>query len=73
MRPHIVIYLDVPVKGVQERIKKRNLSHEVKGKALTDKYLNDLEHVYKREYLPMAEYVFLHFFFNFTLLIYTIF
>lgn len=51
MRPHLVIYLDVPVSKVKENIKKRNLTHEVKNKALTDQYLTDIEINYKQQYL----------------------
>lgn len=48
MRPHVVIYLDVPVPLVQERIKARNISWEVNGKALTTSYLESLEKHYKQ-------------------------
>ncbi|CAB0008312.1 unnamed protein product [Nesidiocoris tenuis] len=52
MRPHLVIYLDVPVEQVQENIKKRNKFCEAKGKALTTGYLETLEDNYKTKYLP---------------------
>lgn len=51
MRPHLVIYLDVPVAKVKENIKKRNISHEVNSKALTDQFLNDIEINYKQQFL----------------------
>ncbi|CAH0760222.1 unnamed protein product [Diatraea saccharalis] len=51
MRPHLVIYLDMPVKSVSEAIKKRSCDYEVKGKALTTKYLTELETQYKTKYL----------------------
>lgn len=51
MRPHLVIYLDVPVNKVKENIKKRNIAHEVNAKAFTDQYLTDLEINYKQQYL----------------------
>jgi NADH dehydrogenase (ubiquinone) 1 alpha subcomplex subunit 10 len=51
MKPHLVIYLDVPVKEVQNRLKKRNLDHEVKSKVFTETYLQDIENNYKQQYL----------------------
>lgn len=51
MRPHLVIYLDVPVAKVKENIKKRNITYEVNAPALTDKYLQDIETIYKQKYL----------------------
>lgn len=51
LRPHLVIYLDVPVPKVQEKIKQRGLPHEVNSKALTTSYLTNMEDFYKRHYL----------------------
>jgi len=51
MKPHLVIYLDVPVDTVKQRIKERNIDYEVNSKALTDKYLQDIDSVYKHKYL----------------------
>ncbi|XP_004927649.1 NADH dehydrogenase [ubiquinone] 1 alpha subcomplex subunit 10, mitochondrial [Bombyx mandarina] len=51
MRPHLVIYLDLPVSKVQEAIKKRALSHEVTSKALTPAFLTEIEKQYKNKYL----------------------
>ncbi|XP_046396193.1 NADH dehydrogenase [ubiquinone] 1 alpha subcomplex subunit 10, mitochondrial [Ischnura elegans] len=51
MKPHLVIYLDVPVNAVKENIKKRNHSHEVQSKALSDEYLRKMESVYKTNFL----------------------
>ncbi|KAK7791763.1 hypothetical protein R5R35_012313 [Gryllus longicercus] len=51
LRPHLVIYLDIPVKKVQERIKKRNIPYEVNSKVLTPKYLSDVEEFYKLRFL----------------------
>lgn len=51
LKPHLVIYLDMPVDVVQKQIKARNIEHEVKSKALTDSYLSDLEVLYKQQYL----------------------
>lgn len=57
LRPHLQIYLDVPVSTVQERIKARGFDWEVKGKALTPAYLEAMEDAYKRKYLPEIELV----------------
>ncbi|XP_058805840.1 NADH dehydrogenase [ubiquinone] 1 alpha subcomplex subunit 10, mitochondrial [Phymastichus coffea] len=51
LRPHLVIYLDAPVSTIQQNIKKRGLPHEKNNKALTDKFLTDLEESYKSDYL----------------------
>lgn len=51
MRPHLVIYLDLPVDKVTESIKRRGHKHEVGGKALTPKFLTELEKQYKTKYL----------------------
>ncbi|KAF7384873.1 hypothetical protein HZH66_011959 [Vespula vulgaris] len=51
-KPHLVIYLDVPVNVVKERIQKRCIPYEVNSKVLTTKYLTDIETAYKEEYLP---------------------
>lgn len=51
MRPHLVVYLDVPVDKVQESVKRRALKHEITGKALTPKFLTEVERQYKTNYL----------------------
>lgn len=51
LQPHLAIYLDVPVNKVQENIKKKNLSHEVKSKVFTNQFLQDMESIYKQQYL----------------------
>ncbi|CAH0403225.1 unnamed protein product [Chilo suppressalis] len=51
MRPHLVVYLDIPVNTVEASIKKRGLEHEVKGKALTTAFLTEMEKQYKTKYL----------------------
>ncbi|KAK9869964.1 hypothetical protein WA026_006061 [Henosepilachna vigintioctopunctata] len=51
LRPHLIIYLDVPVPKVQENIQKRALSYEVKSPALTKEYLTEMEKHYKQNYL----------------------
>lgn len=55
LRPHLQIYLDVPVPLVQERIKQRGIDAEVNGKALTPAYLSAIEDAYKRKFLPEIE------------------
>lgn len=51
LKPHLVIYLDVPVAKVKENISKRNIKYEVNAPALTDQYLQDIETGYKQRYL----------------------
>ncbi|XP_032664429.1 NADH dehydrogenase [ubiquinone] 1 alpha subcomplex subunit 10, mitochondrial [Odontomachus brunneus] len=51
MRPQLVIYLDVPVDAVKEKIKKRGIPYEVNSKVLTTEYLTDIEEAYKQDYL----------------------
>jgi NADH dehydrogenase (ubiquinone) 1 alpha subcomplex subunit 10 len=51
MKPHLVIYLDVPVSKVKENIKKRNINYEVQSKVFTDQYLSDIEYGYKQQFL----------------------
>ncbi|CAG9855887.1 unnamed protein product [Phyllotreta striolata] len=51
LRPHLIIYLDVPVPKVMENIQKRAISYEKDSKVLTPKYLSTMEKYYKQEYL----------------------
>jgi len=51
LRPHLVIYLDCNVEAVKQRIKARNLEHEVKSTVFNDAYLSDMESIYKQQYL----------------------
>ncbi|XP_055595343.1 NADH dehydrogenase [ubiquinone] 1 alpha subcomplex subunit 10, mitochondrial [Uranotaenia lowii] len=51
LKPHLVIYLDVPVNVVKSRIQKRAHPAETNAKALTDRYLQDMENIYKQQYL----------------------
>jgi NADH dehydrogenase (ubiquinone) 1 alpha subcomplex subunit 10 len=51
MKPHLVVYLDVPVSLVQQRIKERNIPYEVSSKVFTTQYLSDMEYFYKQRYL----------------------
>ncbi|KAK7078403.1 Ndufa10p [Halocaridina rubra] len=51
MRPHLVIYLDCPVDVCLQKIKKRNLPHEVNSPVYTPEYLTNMETIYKQQYL----------------------
>lgn len=53
-RPHLVVYLDVPVDKTMENIKKRNRDLEVNGKALTREFVQNMEDCYKDFYLREA-------------------
>ncbi|XP_076653357.1 NADH dehydrogenase (ubiquinone) subunit ND-42 [Halictus rubicundus] len=50
-RPHAIIYLDAPVKVVQDKIKQRGRPEEVKSKLFSTQFLTDLEQAYKEKYL----------------------
>ncbi|XP_008592379.1 PREDICTED: NADH dehydrogenase [ubiquinone] 1 alpha subcomplex subunit 10, mitochondrial, partial [Galeopterus variegatus] len=47
--PHVVIYIDVPVPEIQNRIQKKGNPHEMK---ITSAYLQDIENAYKKTFLP---------------------
>ncbi|XP_076328190.1 NADH dehydrogenase [ubiquinone] 1 alpha subcomplex subunit 10, mitochondrial-like [Tachypleus tridentatus] len=51
LQPHLVIYLDVPVDILMERINKRNVPYEINSKVLTKEYLETLEYYYKQQFL----------------------
>lgn len=51
MRPHLLLYLDVPVNKVLENIKKRAIPYEKNSPALTPQYLRVMENIYKQQYL----------------------
>ncbi|XP_039301857.1 NADH dehydrogenase [ubiquinone] 1 alpha subcomplex subunit 10, mitochondrial [Solenopsis invicta] len=51
LRPHLIVYLDAPVNAVKEKIKKRGIPYEVNSKVLTSEYLQDIENIYKLDYL----------------------
>uniref|UniRef100_A0A4Y7NIM1 NADH dehydrogenase [ubiquinone] 1 alpha subcomplex subunit 10, mitochondrial n=1 Tax=Moina brachiata TaxID=675436 RepID=A0A4Y7NIM1_9CRUS len=50
-RPHLVVYLDVPVEETRRRIEARNRPHEKDSLATTPAYLQTLENVHKKNYL----------------------
>lgn len=51
LRPHLAIYLDVPVDKTMDNIKKRANEWELKSPILSEKYLSDMESIYKQQYL----------------------
>lgn len=51
MKPHLVIYLDIPVSRVKDNIKKRNIGYEAQSKVFSDQYLSDIEAGYKQRFL----------------------
>ncbi|XP_050450758.1 NADH dehydrogenase [ubiquinone] 1 alpha subcomplex subunit 10, mitochondrial [Cataglyphis hispanica] len=51
LRPHVIVYLDVPVDAVKEKIKKRCIPYEINSNVLTSEYLLDIENIYKHDYL----------------------
>jgi len=51
-RPHIAIYLDVPVPEVERRIKARGKRMEVNSNALNRTFLEEMDHQYRNVYLP---------------------
>lgn len=55
LRPHLIIYLDIPLAKVQENIKKRNIDYEVQSKAFTERYLRSIDHFYKHCFLKKIE------------------
>ncbi|XP_022708728.1 NADH dehydrogenase [ubiquinone] 1 alpha subcomplex subunit 10, mitochondrial-like [Varroa jacobsoni] len=51
-RPHLVIYLDVPVDILQKRIKNRGIDYEVNSKIRWLDYLKSIKDLYEEYYLP---------------------
>uniref|UniRef100_L7M3C0 NADH dehydrogenase [ubiquinone] 1 alpha subcomplex subunit 10, mitochondrial n=1 Tax=Rhipicephalus pulchellus TaxID=72859 RepID=L7M3C0_RHIPC len=51
LKPHLVIYLDVPSDILLQRIRERNRPEEVSSKVLTKAYLDEIESGYKKDYL----------------------
>jgi len=51
LRPHLVVYLDLPVAEVKKRIQARARPHEAGSIALTDQFLQSLETTYKKSWL----------------------
>lgn len=57
MRPHLVIYLDVPVNEVKKRVRERAIWYEQSpaSPVSDERYLTAMEHAYKQRYLPEIE------------------
>lgn len=51
LKPHLVIYLDVPVNKVIENVKKRAIPYEKNSPVITPQYLGTMERLYKQNYL----------------------
>lgn len=51
MKPHLVVYLDVPVATIKDKIKARGNEHEIKSKVFSEEYLHNMEALYKQVYL----------------------
>lgn len=51
MKPHLVLYLDVPIEKVLKNVKARNIPYEVKSPAITPGYIRTMEDNYKQKYL----------------------
>lgn len=51
LKPQLVIYLDTPSDILLQRIRERNRPEEVNSKVLTKAYLDEIESVYKHNYL----------------------
>jgi deoxyadenosine/deoxycytidine kinase len=58
-RPHLVIYLDVPVDETRRRIEARNLPNEKDSMLTTPAYLQALVDSYKKDYLKDIRYFFI--------------
>lgn len=55
LRPHLIIYLDIPCEKVQANIKKRNIDYEVQSKAFIPRYLQSMDYFYKQCFLKKLQ------------------
>ena len=62
MRPHLVVYLDIPVEQILRNIKARNRPEELNSPFMTKEALSILVNMYKEKYLKPIRLVFLFFF-----------
>jgi NADH dehydrogenase (ubiquinone) 1 alpha subcomplex subunit 10 len=51
LRPHLVVYLDVPVSQTLQNIKKKAVLGEKESTIYTEKYLTSMEETLKNNYL----------------------
>ena len=56
LKPHLLIYLDVPLEHVKDKIKQRGVPYEVNSTAFTPSYIADLERIYKDRYLKESSH-----------------
>merc|ERR1711893_249840 len=52
LKPHLTVYLDVPVNIIRKRINERNDPIEKNSQVLNDKFLSMIEKHYKERFLP---------------------
>lgn len=55
-RPHLVIYLDVPIAETKRKIEARNRPYEKDSKMATPEYLQSLVDSYKKDFLKDIRY-----------------
>ncbi|XP_014216562.1 NADH dehydrogenase [ubiquinone] 1 alpha subcomplex subunit 10, mitochondrial [Copidosoma floridanum] len=55
LKPHLIIYLDVPIEKTMENINKNGQPFEKNAKAFSEQYLTEIDNAYKREYLPFLD------------------
>ncbi|XP_076180055.1 NADH dehydrogenase (ubiquinone) subunit ND-42 [Ptiloglossa arizonensis] len=51
LKPHLIIYLDVPAELVKEKIKQKGRPYEVNSKVFSTQFLTDMENIYKEQIL----------------------
>ncbi|KAF5274863.1 hypothetical protein FQA39_LY07045 [Lamprigera yunnana] len=56
IRPHLIIYLDLPVEKILENIKCRSYQCEKNSEVLSSEYLKTVEEYYKLHYLKQIRY-----------------
>lgn len=57
LRPHLVIYLDVPVNKILQNVKNRAISYEKNSPVLTPEYLGVMERTYKQNFLKTIRWL----------------
>lgn len=56
LKPHLIVYLDVPVSQTLQNIKKKAALGEKDSKVYTEKYLATMEETLKNKYLKEIRY-----------------